>query len=207
MDNIVISVGRQFGSHGLSVAKEVAQRLGCSFYDKELVELAAQKSALGSSALSGADEKATGSLLYSLAASISTYGGTVYYNMPINDRLFIAQSEIIKEKALSENCVFVGRCSDYVLKNSHIPSISAFIYADLDYRIQNVTERDGISVSKAKDKILKTEKQRRAYYDYYTTGEWGKMANYDLCLNTSALGVEMCTRIICDYAKNKFLGE
>ena len=192
-------IGREFGSGGYTIAKRLADELGYSFYDKEIVELAAKKGNFNEEAVKKMDENAKGSFLYSIAMgnySVGTLGGPIYYDIPINDKLFLAQSEIIKEHAMEKPCIFVGRCADYVLRNAEIDHLSVFLYADIDYKAKRVAERLDLSLQKAKDKIVKTEKQRRSYYDYYTNGTWGQMKNYDLCLNTAVLGEEMCHDII-----------
>ncbi len=194
-----IVIGRQYGSGGYDIGKRLAEELGYAFYDKEIVELAAKKGNFHVDTVKKLDENAKGSFLYSIAMgnySVGTLGGPVYYDLPINDKLFIAQSEIIKESVVEGPCIFVGRCADYVLKNAEIPHLSVFLYADMDYKAKRVSERLDLPLQKAKDKVVKVEKQRRSYYDYYTNMEWGVMKNYDLCLSTSALGEDKCFEII-----------
>lgn len=194
-----IVIGRHYGSGGYDIGKRLAEALGYSFYDKEIVELAAKKGNFHEDTVKRLDENAKGSFLYSIAMgnySVGTLGGPVYYDLPINDKLFLAQSEIIRESVAKGPCVFVGRCADYVLKNADIPHLSVFLYADMDYKSQKVSERLGIPLQKAKDKVVKIEKQRRSYYDYYTNCDWGLMKNYDLCLSTSVLGEDKCFEII-----------
>lgn len=194
-----IVIGRQYGCGGYDIGNRLAKELDFPFFDKEIVELAAKKGNLSSEIVKNLDENAKGSFLYSIAMgnySAGTFGGPIYYEMPINDKLFLAQSDIIKENALKGPCVFVGRCADYVLKKARIPHISVFLFADMEYKIKNISERLGLPEQKAKEKIIKTEKQRRSYYDYYTNRDWGVMKNYDLCLSTSALGEGKCFNII-----------
>lgn len=205
MKNTVICIGRQYGSGGYEIAKKTAEKLNIPFYDKELVELAAKKGNLHDETVKRVDEKAANSFLYSIVTgnySAGNLGGPLYYDMPINDKLFIAQSEVIKEIAAESSCVILGRCADYVLAEEDVNSISVYIYAGLDTRIENIMQKDGLTRSKAKDKIVKTEKQRRAYYDYYTNREWGKMTNYDLCIASDAVGIDEAVDIITRLAKN-----
>lgn len=206
MKNLVISIGRQYGSGGYEIAKNTAQMLDIPFYDKELVELAAKKGNLHDETVKRIDEKAANSFLYSIVTgsySLASVGGPLYYDIPINDKLFLAQSEVIKEIAGESSCVILGRSADYVLENEDVELIRVFVYSDLEARIDAIMDKDGISRSKAKDKIVKTEKQRRAYYDYYTNREWGKMSNYDLCINSSAIGKDEAVKMIVEYAKTK----
>ena len=194
-----IVIGRQFGSGGFNIGKKLAEDLGYKFYDKELVELVAKKANCSEETVRKMDESAKGSFLYSIAMgnySMGTMGGAMYYDLPLNDKLFLAQSEIIKEKATEEPCVFVGRCADYVLKNADMDVLSVFIYADTDYKIGNIMKNNNVSQQKAKDLITKTEKQRRSYYDYFTSGDWGEMKTYDLCLDSGKLGEATCVEMI-----------
>ena len=194
-----IVIGRHYGSGGYDIGKKLASELGWKFLDKEIVELAAKKGDFNEQTAKSLDESAKGSFLYSIAMgnySVGTLGGPVYYDLPINDKLFLAQSEIVRECASKEPCVFVGRCADYILSNAGIEHLSVFLYADMDYKIKKVAQRFDISDQKAKEKIIKTEKQRRSYYDYYTNRDWGMMKNYDLCLSTSALSEDKCFELI-----------
>lgn len=205
--SLVITVGRQKGSAGLDVGKRIAEILGIPCYDKELVELAAEKSNLSPEALKNADERATNSFLYSVANGGLSFRGLhtpTPYDMPINDKLFIAQSEVIKEIAAKGDCVIVGRCADYVLQDvPDVKVLSVFVYGSLDYRIKRVAKAGNLSDSKARDMVVKTDKRRRSYYEYYTSNDWGVMNNYDICLSTEKLGINESADIIIDYIKKK----
>ncbi len=206
--SLVITIGRQYGSAGIDIGQKIAEALDIPFYDKELVELAAQKSNLCPDALKKADERATNSFLYSIAhGGMSMHGlhTPAPYDMPINDKLFIAQSEVIKEIAQKGDCVIVGRSADYVLRNVEgVEVLSIFLYGDLDYRVERVVENLGLSPAKARELVIKTDKRRRSYYEYYTSNDWGIMGNYDLCLNTAALGIEPAANMVISYVKEKY---
>jgi cytidylate kinase len=204
--SLVITIGRQFGSGGRDVGEKVAEYFGIPFYDKELVEMAAQKSNISKEALKEVDEHATNSFLYSLASgnySMRGINAPIYYEMPINDKLFIAQAEVIKEVAKKGSCVIVGRCADYVLENENVDLLNVFIHGSIDYRSKRVMEALNITQPKARDKVVKTDKQRRTYYDYYTSKDWGVMSNYDLCVNAEKFGIDGAAELIIAYAKNK----
>lgn len=206
--SLVITIGRQFGSAGIDIGQKVAQELGIAFYDKELVELAAQKSNLSPEALKHADERATNSFLYSIASGGMTMHGLhtpASYDMPINDKLFIAQSEVIKEIAHKGDCVIVGRSADYVLRNEENTEVlSVFLYGDLSYRVKRVVEHLQLTEAKARDLVIKTDKRRRSYYEYYTSNDWGVMSNYDLCINTGEIGIDESANIIIEHVKSKY---
>lgn len=204
--SLVITIGRQFGSGGRDVGERIAEYFNIPFYDKELVEMAAQKSNISKEALKEVDEHATNSFLYSLASgnySMRGINAPIYYEMPINDKLFIAQAEVIKEVAKKGSCVIVGRCADYVLENENMDLLNVFIFGSLDYRAKRVMEALELPQSKARDKVMKTDKQRRTYYDYYTSRDWGVMSNYDLCINTETVGISGAANLIINHVKNK----
>lgn len=204
--SLIITIGRQFGSGGRDVGERIAEYFNIPFYDKELVEMAAQKSNISKEALKEVDEHATNSFLYSLASgnySLRGINAPIYYEMPINDKLFIAQSEVIKDIAKKGSCVIVGRCADYVLESENIDFLNVFIYGSVDYRAKRVMEAQGLTQSKARDKVLKTDKQRRTYYDYYTSKDWGVMSNYDICVNTEKIGIAGAADMIIGCAKSK----
>ena len=202
----IITIGRQYGSAGHAIGALIAEKLGYVFYDKQLVEIAAKNSNISDEAVKHFDEKATSSLLYSLASgsySLRGMNGPLYYEMPLNDKLFLAQSEIIKDVASKENCVIVGRCADYVLNDvEDINLINVFIYADMDFRVKRVMDTFEITEKQAKDKILKTDKQRKTYYSYYSNRDWGKMSNYDISLSTSTFGIEGSADIIVNHIRS-----
>ncbi len=200
-DKIQITVARQYGSGGRMVGEKLAELLGYRYVDRELVTLAAQKSGYAPEILNRADEKSAGSLLYTLAMGSNMYGmhgGGVHLEMPINDKLFMVQSDIIKELANETSCVFVGRCADYVL--SEYPGrISVFLYASSEARIARIAEEHGLTEREAADVIAKTDKRRMNYYSFYTGGVWGRYENYHLMLDTSVLGIDKTAEVIAQY--------
>ncbi len=202
MANYIVTIARQYGSGGREVGQKLAEMTGYGYYDKDLITIAAQKSGLSSEALTTADEKAANSLLYTLALGSSMYHhGIDQMNMPINDRLFVLQSDIIKEiAAKDEGAIIVGRCADYVLsENPRL--IRVFIYSEFDLRVENVMQKHDLTKSAAKDLIVKTDKRRSNYYSYYTGEKWGKIDRYDLAISTARLGIEGTAEMIADYLK------
>ncbi|MCH5211397.1 MAG: cytidylate kinase-like family protein [Oscillospiraceae bacterium] len=201
----IITIGRQYGSAGHDIGEIIARELGYALYDKELVEMAAKKNNISPEALKHIDEKATSSLLYSLASgsySVRGMSGPLYYEMPINDKLFLAQSEVIKKVAAEENCVIIGRCSDYVLEDVEgIDLTNVFIYASVDWRAQRVADAYGLSLKKAKERVNKTDKQRKTYYSYYANRTWGAIENYDICINSQKTTIERAAQLIIDYIR------
>lgn len=204
MDNkIIITIARQYGSGGREIGERVAHRLGIPIYDKELITEAAMKGDLNEEVISTADESCANSLLYTLAMGSNTLGGAMHfgYKMPLNDKLFILQSEVIREYAEKGSGVFIGRCADYVLRDEE-KILRVFIYGDLEHRKARITERHPeLKSSQVVDTINKTDKRRSTYYNFYTGNKWGKYDNYDLAINSSTLGVECTVELICQFAR------
>lgn len=202
MKNYIVTIARQYGSGGRNVGQKLAELTGYKFYDKDLITLAAQKSGLSTDALDNVDEKAANSLLYTLALGSSVYGqGVQHINVPINDKLFVVQSEIIKEIANSgEGAIIVGRCADYVLAGM-TNLVRIYISANFDARTLTVMKRHDLTQSQAKDLIVKTDKRRSNYYSYYTGEKWGKADKYDLIVSTDRIGEDGAAQMIMDYLK------
>ena len=204
-EKISITIARQYGSGGREIGEKVALLLGYKYVDRELITLAAQKSGFHADVINTIDEKATNSLLYTLAMGSNSFGAphaSYSVDIPINDKLFIIQSDIIKELAEESSCVFVGRCADYVLAE-HQKRVSIFLCGDEECRIKRVMARhEGVDEEEAKKLITKTDKRRANYYNFYTGKKWGKYDNYHLSLNTSVLGIEGTAKIIAEYVRS-----
>lgn len=194
---LIITIGRQYGSGGRIVGKKLAEALGISFYNREIIELAAQQSGMSEEAFEKVDETAASSLLYSIATGAYMFGNYVspQVDLPLNDKLFILQSEIIKSIAIKESCVIIGRCADYILKNRK-DVINVFIHASKEARKQRVIDEYGITANKVESYLNKIDKKRSTYYNYYTGEKWGYSTNYQLCLDSSVLGIEGCVHMI-----------
>ena len=202
MANFIITIGRQFGSEGRHIGELVAKELSVPFLDEELITLAAENSDLCKEAIAEADEKNANSLLYTLAMGSSAMLHSSHYTMPINDKVFLVQSDVIRSAAEKGSAVIVGRCADYVLRE-HPGLISVFIYADNDFRINNVMSRGNISRTEAQSLIAKTDRRRANYYNFYSGKRWGETTNYDLSLDASKLGAEKTAKLIAEYARLK----
>lgn len=183
----VITIGREFGSNGRAIARELSEALGIQFYDKELIEMAAKKSKLSDEDLAEIDETRANPWIYS---SVGYQVGSGYTTVePINDLLYQAEASVICDVAESEDCIIVGRCSDYVLKDK-IDSRHVFVYAPLNYRLSVVMNRDNLDEKKARSVIKKIDKRRRLYYNFYTDRNWNDLRNYDLSLDSSIFSMQ-----------------
>lgn len=202
-NKIVITIGRQFGSGGRAIGKLVAEKLGIPFYDKEIIKHIAEESGFSQEILNDYDEKPTNSFLYSLSLGAYTYGNSItgIPEMPMSDKIFVIQSDVIKNLAEKGSCVIVGRCAESILKDE-VDSFSVFIHADFDSRIKRVSEYDNISHDEAAEKIRKTDKKRASYHNYYSELKWGAATSYDICIN-SKIGIENAAQLIIDYINMK----
>ena len=198
----IITITRQYGSGGHDIGKLLSERLGIPFYDKELISLAAKKSGVSPEVFAQADERMSNSLLYTLSTGLYNYGNgfSAMGDLPMNDRLYILQHKIIKEKAEKEVFVVVGRCADYILKE-YDNVVRVFVYADLDVRARRAVERQDIEASRARQAVSKVDKNRANYYSFKKKKKWGAPENYDLCLNSTKLSVEQAADLIIDYLK------
>lgn len=198
--NKIITITRQFGSGGHDIGKALSEKLDIPFYDKELISIAAKESGIAPEVFETVDEKATNSLLYSLSMGFNHYsnGFTATEDLPFNDRLYILQHKIIKELAEKENFVVVGRCADYVLREN--PNVvKVYIYADIESRIKRAVERHDIDSVRAKQAVVKADKNRANYYSFYSGKKWGLADNYDLCINSTNLTVDQAVEVILSY--------
>lgn len=190
-NRIIVNIGRQLGSGGREIGQMLANDLKLRFLDKELITLAAEKSGLCSEFFEKADEKPTNafSTLFSMRFPFINDGSIPGYNCLSNDALFKVQSEVIKELAEEQSCLFVGRCADYVLRdNPHC--INIFICAPINVRIERIMKQNNLSMQKAKELIEKTDEKRADYYNYYSSKTWGEAKSYHLCIDSSIMGIE-----------------
>lgn len=194
----VITISREYGSGGRNIGQAVAEKLGYEFYDNALVDKIAKESGFAEEIIKDAGEYATSgnSFLFSLSMS-----NLSEINMPsISYQIYAVQRKIITELAEKGNCVIVGRCADYILKNRE-DVLNVFISADMEFRknrIINVYKEGG---NKPEKMLRDKDKKRKTYYRYYTDSEWGMSHNYHICLDSSKFGIEKCAEIISDIAK------
>lgn len=189
--NKVITISRQYGSGGRVIGDKLAKALGIPFYDKELITRAAKESGFAEVAFERAEEKATNSLLYSIAMGMNAYGAQDFgfASLSIDDRIFLAQSNVIRKVASEGPCVIVGRCADYVLKDVE-NVVNIFICAGLDFRIKRATELYRISPQKAAESVMKYDKRRANYYNYHASEKWGNVNNYHMSIRSDFGGID-----------------
>ena len=209
MRNLVVAIGREFGSGGKEIGQKLADRLNIKCYDSELLSIAAKNSGFCEEILQKNDEKPTNSFLYSLVMdtySMSGYTSAPFVDMPLNHKVFLAQFEAIKKLASEEPCVIVGRCADYALAGDP-DCVSVFIHADMDFRLNRIkadSDKEFKDDNKVIDFINKTDKQRANYYNYYSSKKWGDARSYDFCLDSSVLGIDKTVDMIIEYLKIRY---
>lgn len=187
---MIITFGRQHGSRGYLIAQQLAEQLGCRYYDKEILERAAENSHFSREILKSYDEKRIFPYFMPAAGSLEL-GGDFRLNM----RLANAEFDAIRELAEEGDAVFMGRCADYVLRDRP-DLVRVFITAERDFRVQTVVENSDLTAEQAKKLIKSVDKERASYYSYYTDQTWGDAACYDLSLNVTRIPVEGAVRII-----------
>lgn len=181
---IIITIGREFGSEGHEIGREVAERLGISFYDKDLLYKVAQRNGYEANTLAEVDEKVSNHFLQPYFLN----GGT------LNDKLFQMQSQLIREIADRESCVIVGRLGDYILRE-YPECIKVFIYAPFEFRVNLIKNKHGVSIDEAKRLVKKMDAARNSYYHYYSNGNWEQKEGKDILLNRASFSVKKCACI------------
>ena len=185
--NKVITISPQFGSGGREFGIKLANALGLPFYDKELISMAAEDSNLSAEFMRHHEESAPGLLSRTLYS---------YYQMPMTDQIYIAQSNLIKRLAQEGPCVIIGRCADVILEDS----VKIYVHAPLAKRVERKLSMDtGVSAEKMEDHIRATDKKRKKYYEYYTDQKWGMAENHNLCLDSGLIGVDGCVETALTY--------
>lgn len=197
MANTIITLGREFGSGGRMIGKRVADELGFAFYDKEIIAEAAEASGMDKSLLEKNEESIKGNFFHNFTLGLYNAANTFseMSDISLNDRAFLIQSEIVKKIALKENAVIVGRCADYVLRDFD-QCYHVFILAPMEDRIERAANEYGMNRKNLKETIIKMDKRRASYYNYYTGKKWGRAISYHISLDSGKLGMDKCVNII-----------
>lgn len=198
----VITISREFGSGGRTIAKAVAEKLGYRFFDSELVERIAGESGYAPEFIEkrGEDATTTNSFLFNLARSGSIGGAGYEGGVAISDKLYVIQHNIIKRLPEEGPCVIVGRCSDYILKD-RCDALHVFIHADTAFKAERIVSLYGERGDVPEKRLEEKDKKRKVYYKNYTGRIWGLSQNYDLSLNSGKLGVDTCAELIAQLAR------
>lgn len=192
---LIITIGREFGSEGHEIGKELAERLGIAMYDKDLLAIAAKRSGVAVEHLANVDESITNRF-------IEPYLGFVMGNDNLNDKLFAEESQIIRDIASKESCIIIGRCADYILKDDP-DTVHAFIYAPYEVRVRIIKEKHGITEDAAKKLVKKMDQVRNSYYTFYAGKGWNRKEGKDVLLNRAKFGIDGCVDILEAMARNR----
>ena len=201
---IILNVGRQWRSGGRDIALRLSELLNCHFYDKEIINLAARESGLDECVFERNDENKN--FMQSIISISSPFvtDSSFFKNNFSQENLFRVQSEAIRKAAKEDSCIFVGRCADYVLRDFD-NVLNIFITADKEDRLKRVAEIEGCTDEDKAMKMLEEHDEKRSeYYGYYTGKIWGHGESYDLCINSSILGIEETTQFIVEFVKKRF---
>ena len=202
-ESMVITISREAFCGADELAKKLADKLNFKFYDREIISLASEKSGIHEDHFDAVEKKPTNSILYSVVMGMySSRGAYVKLDDVLtDDKIYKLQADIIRDMAKDGSCVFVGRCSDYILRNRE-NCVNIFLYGDPDDRVKRVMEKENVSENEAKKLISRTDKKRRSYYNYYTNREWGAFSNYDLMIDLSRITEESAINIILTYLEH-----
>lgn len=196
-NGLIINVGRQFGSGGRLVALALGRKLGIPVYDQELIAKAAEQSGFSKELFANSDEKRNLLALSSFIVDVGRFGSADNYMS--DNQLFVIQSNVIRSLADKGPAIFIGRCSDYILRDRKC--LDVFVTATDEVRIKRIAERMNITPEQADSLMRKKDRTRETYYNYYTFGNWGVASNYDLCVDSSVLGIEGTADMIIDFCR------
>lgn len=203
--NTIITIGRQFGSGGREIGEKLAAHFGIKYYDKELLTRAAKESGFCEEMMHSHDERPTNSFLYNLVMDTYSFGynSSSFVDMPISHKVFLAQFDTIKKIANEGPCVIVGRCADYALSEFK-NCLHIFIHADEKSKIKYIMSKydDVKTEQKAREMMIKKDKQRQSYYNYYSSKKWGRSDSYDLSINSGILGEDGTVNLLIQYIED-----
>ena len=200
----VITISREFGTGARTIGQKLAEELGFAYYDRAIIQMAAEKSGLSPDFIAKNEEKTNNNFLFNIATSAYISSGiNLQYTVPVNDRAFIAQSDVIREVASQGNCVIIGRCANYVL-HDHPNVMRVFVRAEKADRIERCINEYGYDPKTVEAEVAKIDKGRASYYKYYTGSAWKDMDNYDFCINTSRTDIDLAVKALADFARITF---
>lgn len=196
----VIAMEREYASGGNAIGKRTARELGYSFYDRNILVEAAKRLGIPPAYVETLEETSPGSTIFNLSQTPISGMEKKFKNLPLADQLFLTEKEIIEEAVGNGNCVIIGRCASYLLRD--LPDcLRVFVYADRSFRLQRAIEVEKIAPQSAEDILLKTDKRRRSFFERHTKVTWDDHRNFDCCLNSGALGIDACVDLLCGLAR------
>ncbi len=200
--HVVVTIGRQFGSGGHEIGEKLSQKLDIQFYDKDLIKEIAKQSGLCEKVLESYDEKPTNSLLYSIVMDV--YPSAMYTGPTIDQQIYQANFETIRQLGEKESCVIVGRCADYILRDNP-DLVSVFVHAGDDFRAERVMKEYDLPNDKALDMMAKMDKKRASYYNFQADKKWDSAISYNLVIDSSSIGIDASVDLIENYIRSRGL--
>ena len=198
---LIITIGREYGSGGRQIGQALAERLGISYYDKEIISLAAKKSGLSDEFIANNEQRVRSSLIPSFATTVPYQNGFFSGQyLPLAENIFISQAQVIRDIASRESAVIVGRCADYILAGRE-NTINVFIHAPMEARVKRIMALHNLDEAAAIKEIATSDKERGNHYFRYTDMKWGKAQNYDVCINSALMGVDKTVEMLADLAR------
>ncbi len=197
MKDVIITISRQYGCGAREVGEKLAKKLGVPYYDKHLVELAAQRSGLTPEFIEKTEQRSTGGVFYGTNTTVGTMGGVVTGGTSLADQVYLAQFSTIREIAAKGSCVIVGRCADAILREDY-RCLNIFLYADLQKRVERAIKVYGVDPDKAEKTVKDTDKARAKHYKYYSDLKWGAADNYDISMNMASFSIDGAVEILAD---------
>lgn len=203
MERTIITISREYGSGGRLIGQKLAEALSLPFYDKELIEMAAEKSGLSPEFIRNSEETASSGFVFNLSAASNITNGYFISSEPFfGDKAFFAQSAVIRDLAAKGSCVIVGRCAGYLLRDDP-DCINIFVHSNLDDRLKRAAEVYGMDPNGLANKLVKIDKARANYHKYYTGEQWSDMRSYHLAINTAMFGIDGATQAILQLVQNR----
>ena len=198
---LIITIGREYGSGGRQIGQALAERLGISFYDKQIISLAAKKSGLSDEFIANNEQRVRSGLMHNFAASAGYHTGffSAQY-LPLPESIFISQAQVIRDIAAKESAVIVGRCADYILAGRE-NTINVFIHAPMEVRVKRIMELHSLDEAAAIKEVTTSDKERGNHSFRYTDMKWGKAQNYDVCINSALMGIDKTVEMLADLAR------
>ena len=198
---LIITIGREYGSGGREIGKLLAEKLGVSFYDKEIISLAAERSGLSPEFIKSNEQRTSGGLVHAVGMSTHYQAGFFApHHLPLSETIFISQAQVIRDIAAKERAVIVGRCADYILAGRK-NTVNIFIHAPKEDRVRRIMALHGLSEADALKEIARSDKERGNHYFRYTDLKWGKAQNYDVCINSALMGIDKTVEMLADLAQ------
>lgn len=196
----IITMEREFASGGNEIGRRVAKKLGIELYDRNILVEAAKRLEIPPIYIGDLEETAPGSIIFNLSKTAIGGSRKDNQNLPMSEKLFLEEKKIIEEIVEKQDCVIVGRCASFILKDRP-DCLKVFIHADKNYRIERAIETEKLAKSEAEDFLRKSDKRRSSFYNTHTGWKWGDMTKFDLCLNSGSMGLDTCVELLADMMK------